>query len=402
MKNRPVYLKKLSPFVNKHMIKVVTGIRRSGKSMLLDLFRAHLLESGVKEGQIIKHNFEEFRYDGMDHKTLYALIEEQTAEKGEKYYLLLDEIQRIPDWEITVNALFLSPDLDIYLTGSNAKLLSSEISTYLTGRYVEIKMLPLSFKEYLDFIDFAAGGDTARAFADYLEYGGFPGRIDIVETPRANMDFLSGVYNTILMKDVITRNIIKDPPLLENLMKYLADNIGNPVSAKKISDYLSSAGQKTSSETVENYLHHLEEAFIIYKASRYDLKGKLLLKTQAKYYLTDSGIRTLLLSDGSRDYGRLLENVVYFELLRRGYRVNVGKSDDLEIDFVAKNLDELIYCQVVASVMDPATLEREVRPLEKLNDNHEKVVLTMDRLPFKDYRGIKIRNILDFLLEEQA
>ncbi|MDR1834458.1 MAG: ATP-binding protein [Fusobacteriaceae bacterium] len=400
MRNRPVYLKKLSPFIDKPIIKVVTGIRRSGKSMLLEIFKAHLLENGVREDQIIKHNFEEFRYDGMDHKALYDLITEQAPEKGKKYYLLLDEIQRIPRWEITVNALFLNSDLDIYLTGSNAKLLSSELSTYLTGRYVEIKMLPLSFKEYLDFIDFAVGGDTGKAFADYLEYGGFPGRIDIIETPHANMDFLSGIYNTILMKDVVTRNKIKDPPLLENLLKYLADNIGNLVSAKKIADFLSNAGQKTSSETVENYLRYLEEAFIIYKAVRYDLKGKLLLKTLAKYYLTDTGIRTLLLSGGVRDYGRILENVVYFEFLRRGYRVNIGKSDDLEIDFVARNLDELIYCQVAASVMDPVTLERELKPLERMKDNHEKWILTMDRLPFKDYNGIKIRNIPDLLLEE--
>ncbi|MDZ5724416.1 ATP-binding protein [Acetobacterium sp. K1/6] len=398
MKNRDLYLNKLIQFRDKPLIKVITGIRRCGKSTLLHLFEKHLLETGISADYIIRMNFESFEFnDVTNYKELHTLIQNRLTNKDECHYLLLDEIQQIPSWEKVVNSFLVDANVDIYLTGSNAYLLSSELSTLLSGRYVEIKMQPLSFKEYLDFT-----GDNKEAlpqlFANYLRYGGLPTITDLLDRPDTIGPFLEGVYNTVLIKDVIERNKIRDPALLENILKYIAANIGNVVSTKKISDYLTSSGRKVTTETIDNYLKMLENAFIIYKANRYDLKGKLFLKTLEKYYLVDMGLRNQLTGLYNTDYGHVLENIVYLELLRRGYAVTIGKIGTLEVDFVATKSDEKNYYQVSATILDETTRQRELRPLEAISDNYPKFILTMDNPVFNDYSGIKIVNILDFLL----
>ncbi len=398
MKNRDLYLNKLIQFRDKPLIKVITGIQRCGKSTLLHLFEKHLLETGISADYIIRMNFESFEFnDVTNYKELHTLIQNRLTNKDECHYLLLDEIQQIPSWEKVVNSFLVDANVDIYLTGSNAYLLSSELSTLLSGRYVEIKMQPLSFKEYLDFT-----GDNKEAlpqlFANYLRYGGLPTITDLLDRPDTIGPFLEGVYNTVLIKDVIERNKIRDPALLENILKYIAANIGNVVSTKKISDYLTSSGRKVTSETIDNYLKMLENAFIIYKANRYDLKGKLFLKTLEKYYLVDMGLRNQLTGLYNTDYGHVLENIVYLELLRRGYAVTIGKIGTLEVDFVATKSDEKNYYQVSTTILDETTRQRELRPLEAISDNYPKFILTMDNPVFNDYSGIKIVNILDFLL----
>lgn len=398
MKKRDLYLNKLIQFKDKALIKVITGIRRCGKSTLLHLFENHLLEAGISKDHIIRINFESFEFDEItDYKELHGHIQKHLTNPAEQYYLLLDEIQQVPSWEKAINSFLVDTNVDIYLTGSNAYLLSSELSTLLSGRYVEIKMQPLSFKEYLDFID--DNNETLPLlFANYLKYGGLPTITDLLDRPDTIGPFLEGIYNTVLIKDVIERNKIRDPALLESLLKYIAANIGNVVSTKKISDYLTSSGRKVTSDTIDNYLKMLENAFIIYKANRYDLKGKLFLKTLEKYYLVDMGLRNQLTGLRNTDYGHVLENIVYLELLRRGYDVTIGKIGTLEVDFIASKPDEKIYYQVSATILDEKTRERELRPLQTIADNYPKFILTMDTPVFNDFAGIKIVNILDFLL----
>jgi predicted AAA+ superfamily ATPase len=288
--------------------------------------------------------------------------------------------------------------VDIYITGSNAYLLSSELSTLLSGRYVEIKMLPLSFKEYLDFNDFKEGDSREEYFNSYLQYGGLPAITDIRDRPDTIKPFLSGIYNTVIMKDIVQRNMVRDTVLLESVVRFVASNIGSTISTKKVSDYLTSAGRKTSSDTIDNYLKMLESAFILYKARRYDLKGKLHLKTLEKYYIVDTGIRNELLGFRNTDYGHILENIVYLELLRRGYEVSIGKIGSLEVDFIATKPDKKIYCQVSATILSEETRERELRPLKSIHDNYEKVILSMDKSFIRDFEGIKNVNIIDFLM----
>jgi predicted AAA+ superfamily ATPase len=364
------------------------------------LFEQYLLGDGVSKESIIRMNFESLDFDDIrNYKDLHKRV------KGQLYagmnYILLDEVQQVGQWEKAVNSLRLLPNTDIYITGSNAWLLASELSTLLSGRYVEIKMLPLSFKEYLDFNDYDAGGDLVEYFNQYLSYGGFPGVTEICEHTEAIRPFLSGIYNTILMKDVVQRGNVRDPALLDSVMRFLCGNIGNTVSTKSISDYLTSAGRKTTSDTIDNYLTLLESAFILYKARRYDVKGKIHLKTQEKYYLVDTGIRNELLGFRGGDYGSMLENVVYFELLRRGFEVSIGKIGALEVDFVATKPDKVLYCQVTASMLDENTRERELAPLRGIADNYEKIVLSMDRTPVTDFEGIRNVNLLDFLLSDE-
>ena len=400
MKNRDIYLTRLIKFKNKPLIKVITGIRRCGKSTLLSLFENHLIASGVEKDHIIRMNFESFEFDGIySYKELYAYIKERLKCNSNKHYILLDEVQQVSSWEKVINSFLVDANVDIYITGSNAYLLSSELSTLLSGRYVEIKMQPLSFKEYLDFTEIDEESTLPEKFNQYLRFGGLPTVVELMDNQDTIGPFLEGIYNTVLMKDVIERNGVRDAALLENILKYIAANIGSIVSTKKISDYLTSSGRKTTSDTIDNYLKMLENAFIIYKANRYDLKGKMFLKTLEKYYIVDMGIRNQLTGLRNTDYGHVLENIVYLELLRRGYAVTIGKIGSLEVDFVATKADEKVYYQVSATILDEQTRERELRPLKSISDNYPKYILTMDQLVFNDYSGIKVKNVIDFLLE---
>ncbi|MEI3336336.1 MAG: ATP-binding protein [Clostridium sp.] len=398
MKSRDIYLNKLVNFKDKPLIKVITGIRRCGKSTLLDLFEEYLLNNGIKKENIIHMNFEDLLYDEIkDYKDLNKYIKEKILDNDKKY-IILDEIQQISNWEKAINSFLVTLNCDIYITGSNAYLLSSEISTLLSGRYVEIKMLPLSFKEYLEFNNYNTKENLEEHFNDYLLYGGLP-IVSYVHDKSTIRNILSGIFNTVIIKDVSKRNAIRDITLLENLIRYITQNVGSPISSRNISNYLNSAGRKTSTETIDNYLKMLENAFIIYKANRFDIKGKMYLKTLEKYYIVDTGIRNELLSFKDGDYGHMLENLIYIELLRRGYDVAVGKIDNLEVDFVAQNYDEKIYYQVSASILDENTKKRELNPFDHIPDHYEKVILTMDKTPIKDFNGIKNINIIDFLLQ---
>ena len=400
MKNRDLYLNQLIKFKDKKLIKVITGLRRSGKSTLLSLFENHLITSGVDRNHIIRMNFESFEFDEItNYKELHAYINKRILDPNKRHYILLDEVQQVSSWERVINSFLVDANVDIFITGSNAYLLSSELSTLLSGRYVEIKMQPLSFKEYIEFLDSDKEMNLPEKFNQYLEYGGLPTIVELLDNPDTIGPFLEGIYNTVLMKDVIERNGVRDAALLESILKFIAANIGSIVSTKKISDYLTSSGRKTTSDTIDNYLKMLENAFIIYKANRYDLKGKMFLKTLEKYYIVDIGIRNRLIGLRNTDYGHVLENIVYLELLRRGYEVSIGKIGSLEVDFVASKPNEKIYYQVSATIMDEKTRERELRPLESISDNYPKYILTMDQIVFNDYSGIRVKNIIDFLLE---
>jgi predicted AAA+ superfamily ATPase len=402
MKQREQYLKQLISFRDKSVVKVITGVRRCGKSSLLDLFEQHLLDSGVPAASIIRMNFESLDFDEVkNYRQLHEAVKTRLQPNGTNY-ILLDEVQQVDQWEKAVNSLRLLKNIDLYITGSNAWLLASELSTLLSGRYVEIKMLPLSFKEYLDFNDYAAQGDVLPYFNQYLEFGGFPGVTELRDHPTSIRPLINGIYNTIIMKDVVQRNAVRDPALLESAVRFLCGNVGKTVSTKRVSDYLTSAGRKTSSDTIDNYLKMLESAFIFYRARRYDLKGKLHLKTQEKFYIVDIGIRNDLIGFRGDDYGFTLENIVYFELLRRGYEVSIGKLGALEVDFVATKPDKIAYYQVTASMLDESVRERELAPLRGISDNYEKVILSMDKTPVTDFEGIRNVNLLDFLLSGEA
>ena len=403
MKKRDLYLNQLIVYKDKPVIKVITGIRRCGKSSLLTLFEEYLHNAGISTELIIRMNFESFEFDEIrTYRELYKFIENKIINKKEKNYIIIDEVQLVQDWEKCINALLVDFNVDIYITGSNAYLLSSELSTLISGRYVEIKMQPLSFKEFIDFVDTDQKSNHDELFSQYLEFGGLPAISDFLDVPESTAGFLSGIYNTVIMKDVIQRNEIRDPALLENVVKFLAANVGNIVSAKKISDYLTSTGRKTRSDTIDNYVRMLENAYIFYRAKRYDLKGKQILKTYEKLYIVDTGIRNQLTGLRNKDFGHILENVIYFELLCRGYEVYIGKTDSLEIDFIATKSKEKMYIQVSASILDEGTKARELRPLLTIHDSYPKYILTMDRTGFTDIEGIKVINIIDFLLEKNS
>ena len=399
MITREFYLNRLIETKDTEFIKVITGARRSGKSTLLLMFKEYLLLNGVKEENIIHINFEFSMFDEIkDYRDLYNYIKKYLV-KG-KSYILLDEVQNVLKWEKAVNGINLDFDVDIYITGSNAYLLSSELATLLSGRYIEIKMYPLSFKEYLKFNNYDLTNIEDK-FNEYLKYGGLPAITHIKDKDNLVMTYLNDIYNTIVKKDIIERNGIKDIALLENLIRYIASNIGSSISANKISDYLNSnkITTKSNHQTIDNYLKMLENAFIVYKVERSDIKSKSILKTLGKYYLADTGIRNIILGFRNIDEGNLLENVVYLELLRRGYKISIGKTFDYEVDFIAENVNTIKYYQVSRSIKDSKVLERELRSLESIQDNYEKIILTMDKTINKDYNGIKVINIIDFLLD---
>ena len=396
---RKLYLDRLLAFVRQPIIKVITGMRRAGKSTLLTMLAEQLLQDGVRQEQVIRMNFESMMFDDVhDYRQLYRRVQEKIGIQ-KQVYLLLDEVQQVEHWEKAINSLFVEGVADIYITGSNAKLLSSEISTLLAGRYVEIQMLPLSFREYMDFLP-EGEKDRDAAFAQYLRYGGLPAIPGLPQQDETIELFLSGIYHTVLLKDVVERSAVRDPALLSHMLRFLADNIGSPVSSSRISGYLTSHGRKASAYTIDNYLHTLESAFIFYRAPRYDIKGKLYLKTQEKYYIVDNGIRNALLGFRDGDYGHILENIVYLELLRRGYTVGVGRIGRMEVDFVAQRTDRKQYFQVAATALEEATRERELRALAAIPDQYEKTLLTMDKSYIKDFNGIRNVNILDFLLDD--
>jgi len=394
MIQRKKYMENLIKMKDQKIIKVVTGIRRCGKSTLLLLFRNYLKKCGVEDKQIISVNFEDVANEPLlDYRKLHEYVTERLS-PDKMTYVFLDEIQNVPEFQKAVDSFFIKDNVDVYITGSNAQMLSGELATLLSGRYIEISMLPLSFAEYYETV----GGDKRDAWNNYFKNGGFP-YTAAIEDEDIRRDYLLGIYNTVLLKDVVARKRISDIPLLESVIRFLFDNIGSIVSSKKIADSLTSYGRKTTSVTVENYIEALTGAFVLYKAGRYDVKGKLHLKTLEKYYLVDVGLRRMLLGDKNTDIGHILENIVYLELLRRGYTVDIGKVEDKEIDFIATTGGDKIYYQVAASVLDPATFAREIVPLKKVSDHYPKFILSMDELPMSE-DGIKQVNIVDFLLEE--
>ena len=393
---REEYLNKLKLLKDKNIIKIVTGIRRCGKSTLLLQFRDWLIEQGVKKSQIILINFENLEYEDLtDYKSLHKYIKER-LKKNVKTYIFLDEIQNVDKFPKVLDSIQLNSDVDLYVTGSNAYMLSSEIATLISGRYIQIEMLPLSFKEYC----IAKNGfeDRTTKYTDYLSSSSFPYALELDSNPNIIRDYLESIYNTIVIKDIMNRKQVTDSMMLQSVLKFLFDNIGNPLSTKKIADTMSSDGRKIDSKTIEKYLTALKESYIIYQAKRYDIKGKQYLKTLDKYYVIDIGLRYMLLGKRGMDAGHILENVVYLELLRRGYDVYVGKADSFEVDFVAQNQDGNHYYQVALTVRDEATLAREIRPLQMLQDDYPKVILTLDDDPSRDIEGIKIINARDWLL----
>ena len=402
---RDNYLSILKNFKDQQIIKVITGIRRCGKSTLLEIYKDYLKEEGINDNQIISINFEDAYYEELqDRKKLYDYLKEKLV-IGKKTYIFLDEIQMVKEFEKTVDSLFINKDVDLYITGSNAYLLSSELATLLTGRYIEIKMLPLSFKEYVSA--FEDKTDLSRKFRDYLRYSSFPQAIELFKANPDNITlFLDGIYNTILFKDVMQRKGITDKNTLEKVTKYLYDNIGNRTSINSISDNLAGLEKNNSYNTISLYVQSLIDSFMIYKANRYDIKGKEFLKTQEKYYAVDIGLRYYILGQSAgKDMGHILENIVYLELLRRGYEVYIGKFDDLEVDFVAKNSKNTYYYQVALTTREASTdnspvLDRELAPLKKINDNYSKYILTLDDDLEADYDGIKKINVIDWLLDD--
>lgn len=393
------YLDKLIAFKDKKLIKVITGIRRCGKSTIMEIFRDWLLNNGVSPEQILYLNFED--YDNIELRNPLALHKyiKPLILPDKPTYIFFDEIQHVKDFPDIINSINLKPNVDLYVTGSNAYMLSNEIATLLSGRYVEIAMLPLSFKEY---VEGCGGSDNLeKAYTNYITQSSFPYTLAL-DRPKDITDYLNGVYNTVVMKDIISRKKIQDVMMLESVIRFVADNIGNMLSTKRIADIMTADGRKIDQKTVEKYLTSLCETFFVYDAKRYNVKGKQLLKTLGKYYLVDVGLRRMLLGARSFDAGRLLENVVYLELLRRQKSVYIGKIDNLEVDFVAIDENDIVYYQVAATVRDEATLKRELSSLQQINDQYPKYILTLDEDPEADYDGIKRINALKWLMGEYS
>lgn len=395
---RTEFLNKLKSYKDKQVIKVITGIRRCGKSTLMKMFMNYLLENGVEKNQIIFLNFEDFdNYELLDPKNLHAYIKERLV-SGKMTYVFLDEIQNVQDFQRVVDSLFLNPQIDIYMTGSNAYLLSGELATLLSGRYITIEMLPLSFKEFVQALGDDSKLSLSEKYKQYVQRSSFPYVLNLGEDINEVLDYLNGVYSTIVLKDVVSRFKITDTKMLESVVRFVFDNVGNSLSSKRIADTMTSAGRKIDVKTVEKYITALQQSFIVYEAKRYDVKGKEYLKLMEKYYAVDIGLRFLLLGQKANDVGHILENVVYLELIRRGYKVFVGKVDDTEIDFVAQNHEGNLYIQVSATVRDKSTLERELKPLQTVKDNYPKLLLTLDDDPTVDFDGLKQINVLEWLL----
>lgn len=405
MVKRDEYLQSLKQWKDEQVIKVVTGIRRCGKSTLLTQYQEWLKTEGITDDQIISVNFEELEYEELlDYKKLYYYLKERLAE-NKTTYIFLDEIQNVINFEKVVDSLYVKPNIDIYITGSNSYLLSGDLATLLTGRYVEIKMLPLSFKEFLSLTE----TEPERGLAEYLQNGGLP-YIAVMDRNTEKTDiYLEGIYNTVIIKDIEerqsrkekdpTKRKITDISLLKTIAKFLASTIGSPVSVRSITDYLISNGRKVSPNTVSDYVEALTESFVFYPVERFDVVGKQLLKANKKYYIVDMGIRNHILPRRNYDIGFSLENIVYLELLRRGYRVTVGKAGNTEVDFVAEKQGTYTYFQVTADMTAKETFDREMKPFENIRDNYEKIILTADRLSIGNYNGIKVENLIDWLLE---
>lgn len=394
---RKEYLQQLINWRDKKVIKVITGVRRCGKSTLMDLYKSCLLEQGVANEQIISINFEDYDYiDLLEPRNFYAYVKERILSDGRMTYFFFDEIQNVKDFERVVDSLYIKPNVDIYITGSNAYMLSSELATLLSGRYVEIKMLPLSFKEYVE-----VSGDEhelPRKYRNYIETSSFPYVLDMKQDARVIREYLNGIYNTIVVKDITQRNKFPDTMMLESVLRFAYYNIGNILSTKKIADTMTSDGRKIDTKTVEKYLNALMESYMLYQCKRYNIKGRQYLKTLDKYYAVDMGMRKVLLGSKAMDAGHILENIVYLELLRRGYDVYIGKVDDLEVDFVAMDDKGMTYYQVSATVRDEKTLKRELASLQSINDHYPKILLTLDDDPEMEYAGIRKINALDWLL----
>lgn len=405
MVQRKEYLDQLISWKDEQVIKVVTGIRRCGKSTLLMQFQGWLEENGVTQEQIVFINFEELEYEELlDYRKLYQYLKERLV-SGKITYIFLDEIQKVPSFEKVVDSLYVKPDVDLYITGSNAYMLSGDLATLLTGRYVEIKMLPLSLREFLSM----TGLEPEQGFPEYLRNGGMPYIAAMNRTNEKVSTYLEGIYNTVIVKDIEDRQArkesdpskrkITDIALLKTIAKYLASVVGNPVSVRSITNYLISNDRKISPNTVGDYVEALTESFIFYPAERFDIVGKQLLKASRKMYIVDLGLRNYILPRKNYDLGFSLENLVYFELLRRGYKVTTGKAGNAEVDFVAQKQGTYQYFQVTADMTAQETFEREIRPLEKIRDNYEKMILTMDRLTPGNYNGIQVRYLVDWLME---
>ena len=390
---REEYINKLKAYKDKNIIKVITGIRRSGKSTILSEFKKELIDSGVLEKNIIFLNFEDNNNrDLLDYQKLYDYVIKNTEKKCMNY-ILLDEIQNVNEFQKCIDSLFLKDYLDIYITGSNSYMLSGELATYLTGRYIQIHVLPLSFKEYISYY---GETDELKKYNEYSMYGGFPYLINL-DNSNEKIEYLDSIYNTVIVKDVINRKKVNDVMMLDSVCRFLFDSIGSNVSTKKISDTLSSNGRKNSVHTIEEYINNLLESYVIYKVNRFDIKGKQLLKTQEKYYLSDLGLRTYLLGRNNNNLGHILENIIYLELKRRGYKIYIGKNDTREIDFVVENEDEYIFIQVALSVRDEQTLKMELEPLKTMSNHYKKYIITLD-YDTNNYNGIKQISAIDFLL----
>ncbi|MGN0734320.1 MAG: ATP-binding protein [Anaerovoracaceae bacterium] len=432
LKKRDLYLNRLIAFKDTEPVKVVTGIRRCGKSSLLKLMVEHLKECGVEEEQIIEMNFESHAYKRMNSDAFYDYVKQRII-PGKRMYLFFDEVQRVPDWEDSINSFRVDFNCDIYITGSNAWLLSSEYSTYLSGRCVEIKMLPLSFSEFLYFNDFEVkesesplGGTRKQVydkngerfelrdvFDAYMRFGGMPGIADVGLDQENALMLLEGIYSTVIVRDILERENrrgqkqITDPILLKKIVMFLADNIGNNISISSIGNTLVNEGLledgkrkgAPSAHTVQAYVNALLESFFFYDIKRFDIKGKEFLRTLGKYYIVDMGLRNYLLGFRDRDSGHALENVVFFELLRRGYDVSIGKVDNLEVDFIATKADDKMYVQVTESMTSDEVRRRELAPLQKISDNYEKIVLSMNTGMDSSYEGIKSISLMDWLVE---
>lgn len=401
MIKRDLYLNKIKPFIDKEIIKVLTGIRRSGKSVMLKLLMNEILSQEVSKEQIIYLNFEDLKNRSLCSFNVLHNYILKNSEKNKKTYLFLDEIQEVTSWEKCINSLRVQEDyqFDIYITGSNARLLSGELATYLAGRYVEFIIYPFSFKEFLEAISQIKPLSKAQAFNEYIKFGGMPFLHNLNFQLEPSLQYLKDVYSSIILKDITQRNNIRDIDLLEKIITYVIMNIGNTFSATSISKFFKSENRKTSPETILNYIKVCEEAFLIYKVQRNDLIGKKILSVNEKYYIADHGIREAIFENNQRDINQILENIIYIEMLRRGYEVKIGKINDLEVDFICTKYDEKIYIQVTYLLASPETIEREFSVLELIKDNFPKYVVSMDQFDMSR-NGIKHYNIIDFLLGE--
>lgn len=401
MIKRKEYLKQLLSWKDQSIIKVLTGIRRCGKSTILKLYQEYLLNNGIDPSQIISINFEELEYEDLqDYKKLYQYIKDRLVE-NKMMYIFLDEIQNVPSYEKVVDSLHVKENIDIYITGSNSYIFSGQLATYLSGRYIEIPILPLSFKEVYN-----PQTDKEEAFQKYIKTGGFP-YINQIQLQNEQIDmYLEGIYNTVIVKDIEERinrknsKNVTDIALLKAISKYLSSVVGSPVSIRSITNYFKSNERKTSPNTISNYIEALCESYLYYPVEVMDISGKEVLKSNKKYYIVDPGIRNYILPKQFYDLGFTIENIVYLELLRRRYNVNIGRSGRTEVDFIAKRNDVYTYIQVTASLVDENTFNREIRPLKQIEDNYEKIILTLDRYTLGNYEGIKVINIVDWLLEE--